>query len=102
MKIKYAMKTQDDIVFLINSELLYKQICEQKIPYHEWHSWLKKQYQSLVTKMKIEASKKMKSKIQNMNSIKRTNQTNKNIQIYPVKNSNNNLQSKFQKEKSKN
>lgn len=39
MKIKFALKTKDDIVFLINSEPLYKQACEQKIPYHEV-SWM--------------------------------------------------------------
>lgn len=65
MKVKFAIKNKINLpderaaekVFMIRSTDLYEQVLKDKVPFHEWHAWLKNQLLTRVTQMVNEGEK---------------------------------------------
>lgn len=73
MKVKFAIKNKINLpderaaekVFMIRSTDLYEQVLRDKVPFHEWHAWLKNQLITRVTQM-VNEEREMEEKQKRM------------------------------------
>eukprot|EP01117_Protostelium_nocturnum_P017582 TRINITY_DN717_c0_g1_i1.p1 TRINITY_DN717_c0_g1~~TRINITY_DN717_c0_g1_i1.p1 ORF type:complete len:451 (-),score=192.44 TRINITY_DN717_c0_g1_i1:813-2165(-) len=50
IKVNMAFKQKSEDVFMVRDDELFSLASSQKIPFHEWHEWLEKQFESRTAK----------------------------------------------------